>query len=148
MLCIVSSRKDGYATVVLCLLFISFLGRALAKSNPHTALTRKLLRGYENLPPPGGPTVVSLGIYINYFYAMSEQSMDYRLSFYMRQSWFDSRFVFNSTEHSNIKRLKLDDSSFPQIWIPDVFFRNEKGASFHKVTQNNRLFYINGDGNL
>src|SRR6218665_2149169 len=73
---------------------------------------------------------------------------DYRLSFYMRQTWFDSRFVFNSSEHSNIKRLKLDDSSFPQIWIPDVFFRNEKGASFHKVTQNNRLFYISEDGML
>lgn len=73
---------------------------------------------------------------------------DYRLSFYMRQSWFDSRFVFNSTEHSNIKRLKLDDSNFPLVWIPDVFFRNEKGASFHKVTQKNHLFYIKEDGYL
>ena len=29
-----------------------------------------------------------------------------------------------------------------QLWVPDVFFRNEKGAGYHFVTQSNVLCYI------
>ena len=34
-----------------------------------------------------------------------------------------------------------------KLWLPDLFFANEKKANFHKVTQDNKLvrIYKNGD---
>jgi len=119
-------------------------------SNTADVLWRKILRrsSYEKLPPPGGPTIVELGIYINYFYDISEQTMDYRLSFYLRQQWFDSRLRFSIAENGNKEKLILGVSATESMWIPSVFFANEKGASFHKVMRLNRLTYLHNDGRI
>lgn len=45
-----------------------------------------------------------------------------------------------------ITEIKLEEGKWNEIWIPDTFFRNEKGASFHKVTVPNRLLKLNATG--
>ena len=34
------------------------------------------------------------------------------------------------------------------IWIPDLFFENEKNAAFHQVVTDNRLLRVEADGNV
>ncbi|XP_013386521.1 glycine receptor subunit alpha-2-like [Lingula anatina] len=44
--------------------------------------------------------------------------------------------------------IKLEDGMWNKIWVPDVFFRNEKRADFHSVTVPQRLLRLYSDGRL
>jgi cation transporter family protein len=141
------------ATKFVCLvvMVIAITSTTPAVSNTTTTTTgalliRRLLRGYERIPPPGGPLVVELGVYINYIYAISEQTMDYSLSMYLRQQWNDSRLAFKLADNNNNTKLKVADHMLDRIWVPDVFFRNEKTALFHKITTPNRLMFVDNEG--
>ena len=69
---------------------------------------------------------------------------------YLRQKWVDPRlqfepFYINKTLY---KKIKLADGAWKKIWTPDVFFRNEKQASFHSVTTPNRLIFLHSNGTV
>jgi Neurotransmitter-gated ion-channel ligand binding domain len=66
---------------------------------------------------------------------------------YLRQSWRDKRLIFDATNRKS-KEIRLGEGSWNDIWVPDTFFRNEKRASFHEVTVNNRLLRLNSSGHL
>jgi len=72
---------------------------------------------------------------------------DYSVSMYVRQEWRDPRLVFMPI-HRKIVKVRLGEGSWDKIWIPDTFFRNEKRATFHEVTVNNRLLRLNATGFL
>ena len=72
---------------------------------------------------------------------------DYSGSMYLRQAWRDPRLVFPPI-HRKVLEVRLGEASLSQVWIPDTFFRNEKGASFHEVTVKNRLLRLTRDGHL
>uniref|UniRef100_A0A1I8F9P8 Neur_chan_LBD domain-containing protein n=1 Tax=Macrostomum lignano TaxID=282301 RepID=A0A1I8F9P8_9PLAT len=44
--------------------------------------------------------------------------------------------------------VKLEDRIWEKLWVPDVFFRNEKKADFHHVTIPNRFINLYPDGKL
>ncbi|PAA54458.1 hypothetical protein BOX15_Mlig021793g1 [Macrostomum lignano] len=111
----------------------------------------RLLQNYtrQNSPHGDKPTTVHLGIYINSFYSISEQTMDYSVNIYLRQQWYDPRLRFNKSEISDNKDcVKLEDKIWEKLWVPDVFFRNEKKADFHHVTIPNRFINLYPDGKL
>uniref|UniRef100_A0A1I8IW54 Neur_chan_LBD domain-containing protein n=1 Tax=Macrostomum lignano TaxID=282301 RepID=A0A1I8IW54_9PLAT len=95
-----------------------------------------------------GPTVILLGIYINGFNYISEQSMDYEINLYLREQWWDPRLAFNETQLCGVEFMKLPDRAWDKIWVPDVFFRNEKKAAFHEVTLPNRLMRLYPNGTV
>ncbi|ESO03777.1 hypothetical protein HELRODRAFT_80045, partial [Helobdella robusta] len=72
---------------------------------------------------------------------------DFSLSMYFRQAWRDPRLSYNHDEANNNK-IRLMDESWNYFWVPDTYFRNEKSASFHKVTVNNRLINVNSSGHV
>jgi hypothetical protein len=72
---------------------------------------------------------------------------DYQVSMYLRQAWRDPRLSFR-TLGSKIVEIRLGDKKWDEIWIPDTFLRNEKGASFHTVTVDNRMLKLSADGSL
>jgi len=72
---------------------------------------------------------------------------DYQVSMYLRQKWRDPRLSFENLGNK-IVEMRLGDKSWDQIWIPDTFLRNEKGASFHLVTVDNRMLRLSADGYL
>ena len=68
---------------------------------------------------------------------------------YLRQSWRDPRLKFEpQSQEKTATELRLGNKRWEDIWIPDVFFRNEKRASFHDVTVANRLLKLNSTGYL
>ncbi|XP_013383341.1 glycine receptor subunit alpha-1 [Lingula anatina] len=116
-----------------------------------TEFLDKVLVGYDRLQPPrkGQSTRVQLGVYVNSFYSIREQTMDYSVSIYLRQSWADPRLAFAPNASLGIgTMIKLDNTFYQRIWIPDVYFRNEKKASFHTVTIHNRLMYLYSNGTV
>uniref|UniRef100_A0A1I8HA54 Neur_chan_LBD domain-containing protein n=1 Tax=Macrostomum lignano TaxID=282301 RepID=A0A1I8HA54_9PLAT len=74
---------------------------------------------------------------------------DYSVNIYLRQQWYDPRLRFNKSEVSDNKDcVKLEDKIWEKLWVPDVFFRNEKKADFHHVTIPNRFINLYPDGKL
>jgi gamma-aminobutyric acid receptor subunit alpha len=65
---------------------------------------------------------------------------------YLRQQWSDPRLMFNVTENNNSSRLKMYDGAWKDIWVPDVYFRNEKRAITHDITSANRMLRVNNNG--
>ncbi|NWQ84039.1 GLRA4 protein, partial [Columbina picui] len=70
---------------------------------------------------------------------------DYRVNVFLRQQWNDPRLAYREYPDDS---LDLDPSMLDSIWKPDLFFANEKGASFHEVTTDNKLLRIFKNGNV
>ncbi len=71
---------------------------------------------------------------------------DYVLSIFMRQRWHDSRLAF--LHLSNETMVTLDARLSDSIWLPDLFFTNEKRAYFHEVTIPNRYMRLFQNGTI
>lgn len=48
----------------------------------------------------------------------------------------------------NLTRLELTPSMFEDIWMPDLFIRNEKFSKFHDVTVKNQMVHIYPNGTV
>lgn len=110
----------------------------------------RIITNYNREEPPlkDRPTEVSLGIHIISIFSISEQTMDYSMSMYFRQQWRDPRLVFPEIRKKK-SSIRLKDGDWNVIWIPDTYFRNEKGAAkFHDVTVNNRMLTVNCTGHV
>ena len=46
------------------------------------------------------------------------------------------------------RTVTLNYEHFNMLWVPDLFFTNEKTGQFHKVTVPNRLLQVSPDGEL
>jgi len=66
---------------------------------------------------------------------------------YLRQAWRDPRLAFNVLGNKTVA-VRLGDTSWDTIWIPDTFLRNEKGANFHEITVENRMLKLDSEGEL
>jgi hypothetical protein len=70
---------------------------------------------------------------------------EYSINFYLRQRWRDPRLEY-SDMGVNWTKMKVDSARWSDFWVPDTFFRNEKKATTHHVTVDNRLISINASG--
>ncbi|XP_050416972.1 glycine receptor subunit alpha-2 isoform X1 [Patella vulgata] len=148
---------NPFQILLQCSLFISIHHVSLGQDQdiPQNKSLRErtisgLLKGYDaNIPPnfeDDIPTNVTVQLYIVSFDSISEATMDYSLTVFLRQSWTDHRLQY--TKLPNIRSLELDARLMEQIWVPDLFFTNEKTAAFHHVTVPNRLMHIFPNGTL
>ena len=72
---------------------------------------------------------------------------DFQVNFYLRQTWVDPRLKFDPV--NGVDKIDASYGSMvSNVWMPDVFFRNEKSASFHKITQPNHMVTIKSDGTV
>ena len=46
------------------------------------------------------------------------------------------------------KFLEFDSQNIERIWVPDLFFPNEKKASFHEVMITNQMSRLYGDASI
>ncbi|XP_070533087.1 glycine receptor subunit alpha-2-like isoform X2 [Ptychodera flava] len=89
----------------------------------------------------GPPVEVACDIFINSFDSITETTMDYSVSIFMRQHWIDNRLRHNDTEPIFLHEIH-------RIWTPDAFFPNEKDGHLHTVTVENQMARIHSDGQL
>ena len=71
---------------------------------------------------------------------------DYSLTIFLRQTWRDSRLSF--AHLNNASSVTMDARMVKSIWVPDLFFPNEKKSHFHDITVPNRLVRIASDGTV
>ncbi|NXH15507.1 GLRA4 protein, partial [Bucco capensis] len=114
-----------------------FLDKLMGRTSGYDARIRPNFKG--------PPVNVTCNIFINSFGSVTETTMDYRVNIFLRQQWNDPRLAYHEYPDDS---LDLDPSMLDSIWKPDLFFANEKGASFHEVTTDNKLLRIFKNGNV
>ncbi|XP_078380475.1 glycine receptor subunit alpha-2-like isoform X1 [Oculina patagonica] len=78
----------------------------------------------------GEPVKVLVTLFITSLGGLDEREMQFESTFFMRQSWYDSRLQFG--KYYSKRNLTLGGEIMQQIWIPDTYINNEKSSSAPK----------------
>ena len=70
------------------------------------------------------------------------------MTIFLRQKWTDNRLKWTDSHLSNDSVITLDTRMANVLWVPDLFFPNEKRAHLHEVTVPNRLVRIHSNGTI
>ncbi|XP_056015552.1 glycine receptor subunit alpha-1-like isoform X2 [Ostrea edulis] len=140
-------KFDTVLIVLSLIVFASLISARNLTMNIKHDLVGELLRDYEPTQAPtehGVPVTDEVQLYILSIDSISDSSMDYDMSFYLRQRWYDPRLQFNAS--LGIDVLELDPKLMEKIWVPDIYIINEKTAKIHEVTVPNKMMYLYPNG--
>ncbi|XP_070534358.1 glycine receptor subunit alpha-4-like isoform X2 [Ptychodera flava] len=135
--------------ITMCVLLAHYPVRIGSKEDGHTEdlrLLKDLVNSYTSKIRPttsGKPTEVTCNININSFDSVSESSMDYEVTIFLRQAWNDPRLCHNAS-----KSIVFSGGDILElVWVPDLFFTNAKEIKLHQAPKDNLLLriYPNGD---
>ncbi|XP_067039892.1 glycine receptor subunit alpha-1-like isoform X3 [Acropora muricata] len=122
-------------------------------TNDAERLLAKILNQIQNksdsrLRPKIGrePIQVSTDMFILDLGYISEANMEFRASFFLRMYWQDERLSYNNTGYT--KRLALNAKMVQHMWIPDIYFVNEKSGIKHDLTKENEVVRLWPDGRV
>jgi len=105
---------------------------------------------YNKVLAPSYRVDVTVNIFVDTMSSISEASMDYDLTLFFRQFWNEPRLAWglenNLTRKDEI--YSIDCSYIEQIWIPDLFFVDEKESRRHEIFRKNALLEIRPNGDI
>ncbi|XP_074649711.1 glycine receptor subunit alpha-2-like isoform X2 [Tubulanus polymorphus] len=144
-------NKIVWVGAFLCILLVRKNSSKLQKNR--TEVLNRLLNNhvYDRRVRPGvnGPaTNVSINLLLSGFGEIDEIGMDYTVSLYLRQSWLDERLQHNFTDLENDPIISIPPQFIERIWLPDVFFPNEKQGRTHDITIPNKMLRIYSNGTV
>lgn len=61
--------------------------------------------------------------------------------------WHDSRLT-NFIKNELFDFIELDSNNMANFWVPDIYFPNEKRASFHNVMTKNRMIRLHKNDSI
>ncbi|XP_075984295.1 glycine receptor alpha 1 isoform X5 [Anticarsia gemmatalis] len=92
-----------------------------------------------------GPAVVSVNIFVRSISKIDDVTMEYSVQLTFREQWLDERLKFNNLG-GRLKYLTLTEAN--RVWMPDLFFSNEKEGHFHNIIMPNVYIRIFPNGNV
>nr|APG53536.1 glutamate-gated chloride channel [Cancer borealis] len=92
-----------------------------------------------------GPAVVHINIMIRNVQTISDVKMEYSIQITFREQWQDQRLTFDNMQ-GRIQYLTLTETEM--VWMPDLFFKNEKEGHFHNIILPNLYIRIYPDGGV
>ncbi|CAH1244470.1 GLRA3 [Branchiostoma lanceolatum] len=143
---LVRNTRDDTGKAVDAINEISKLSNRTTPVTP-TMVFLNILDNYDQRLRPnfkGPPVQVYCSAYINSISSISEESMDYTVMLFLRQRWNDPRFVYNDYNDS----ITLYEKVLDKIWVPDIYFVNEKGAPFESTSGHSTLLRIHPNGDV
>ncbi|XP_033179248.1 glutamate-gated chloride channel isoform X5 [Bombus vosnesenskii] len=90
-----------------------------------------------------GPAVVRVNIFVRSISKIDDVTMEYSVQLTFREQWLDERLRFSDFK-GRLKYLTLTDAS--RVWMPDLFFSNEKEGHFHNIIMPNVYIRIFPNG--
>ncbi|XP_058802219.1 glutamate-gated chloride channel isoform X1 [Phymastichus coffea] len=90
-----------------------------------------------------GPAIVRVNLFVRSIATISDIKMEYSVQLTFREQWIDERLKFNDVG-GKLRYLTLTDAG--KIWMPDLFFANEKEGHFHNIIMPNVYIRIFPDG--
>ncbi|XP_077862438.1 glycine receptor subunit alphaZ1-like [Saccoglossus kowalevskii] len=119
-----------------------------AKEPEITNLSNVLGADYDKQFRPnfhGAAVVVTTSVHINSFHATAGTEMDYTVTLFLRTRWNDPRLRYHDAANHI---LTFHSDGVREVWIPPLFFPDEKSGHFHKLTTENILLRIYPDGTV
>lgn len=107
-----------------------------------------VLNNVGKAPPnsvTGEALIVDAELNIDSFDSINEANMDFTVGILLYLEWKDPRFV-SWIKQGESNRVSFDYKSMERLWVPDIYFPNEKEASLHKVFVPNKLLTVNSAG--
>ncbi|XP_044017388.1 glutamate-gated chloride channel isoform X6 [Aphidius gifuensis] len=92
-----------------------------------------------------GPAIVRINLFVRSIATISDIKMEYSVQLTFREQWLDERLKFNDYG-GRLKYLTLTEST--RVWMPDLFFSNEKEGHFHNIIMPNVYIRIFPNGNV
>ncbi|XP_017788033.1 PREDICTED: glutamate-gated chloride channel isoform X3 [Habropoda laboriosa] len=92
-----------------------------------------------------GPAIVRVNLFVRSIATISDIKMEYSVQLTFREQWLDERLRFDDIK-GRLKYLTLTDAS--RVWMPDLFFSNEKEGHFHNIIMPNVYIRIFPDGSV
>ncbi|KAL7039175.1 hypothetical protein ACKWTF_009826 [Chironomus riparius] len=81
-----------------------------------------------------GPAVVYVNIFVRSISKIDDVVMEYSVQLTFREQWLDERLKFDDIG-GRLKYLTLTEAN--RVWMPDLFFSNEKEGHFHNIIMPN-----------
>ncbi|EGK97584.1 glutamate-gated chloride channel isoform X8 [Anopheles maculipalpis] len=81
-----------------------------------------------------GPAVVRVNIFVRSISKIDDVTMEYSVQLTFREQWLDERLKFDDIG-GRLKYLTLTEAN--RVWMPDLFFSNEKEGHFHNIIMPN-----------
>ncbi|XP_070543005.1 glycine receptor subunit alpha-1-like isoform X2 [Ptychodera flava] len=106
-----------------------------------------ILTGYDRRIRPefdGDAVTVNVDLFISRIDNIAEVTMDFDCTMFLRQQWNDPRLRYNQS----ITHIPPSGYLLNRIWLPDLFFFNEKRSYFHDITTDNVLVRFSGNGDV
>ncbi|XP_037867801.1 glutamate-gated chloride channel-like isoform X3 [Bombyx mori] len=92
-----------------------------------------------------GPAVVNINLFVRSITTISDIKMEYSVQLTFREQWLDERLKFNNLG-GRLKYLTLTEAN--RVWMPDLFFSNEKEGHFHNIIMPNVYIRIFPNGTV
>ncbi|XP_034942929.1 glutamate-gated chloride channel isoform X3 [Chelonus insularis] len=92
-----------------------------------------------------GATNVKVNIFLRSISKIDDYKMEYSVQLTFREQWLDERLRFNDFG-GKLKYLTLTEAS--RVWMPDLFFSNEKEGHFHNIIMPNVYIRIFPHGSV
>ncbi|KAK7096742.1 hypothetical protein V1264_003809 [Littorina saxatilis] len=109
-----------------------------------------LLLDYNHQIPPmferGNVCDVTVSVFINSVNSITEADMEFTTDLIVEQRWTDERLDFREKVSSPF--LELDSRLTDRIWIPDLYFVNEKQSAFREVSTPNKMLHLYRNGSV
>ncbi|KAG4077736.1 hypothetical protein HA402_011165 [Bradysia odoriphaga] len=151
--------RKGTSHFILQLILVSLCSVAFANDSTmnirekEKAILDQLLsdeRYDASIRPPGangtdGPVVVRVTIYVRSPPYVDDLKQEYSVQLILRQIWSDERLQFDDIG-GKLKYLHL--TAARRIWMPDLFFSNEKQSHFHNMLTSNVYIRIFPNGQI
>ncbi|XP_071519348.1 glutamate-gated chloride channel-like isoform X5 [Panulirus ornatus] len=91
------------------------------------------------------PTIVYVNLMLRSISKIDDYNMEYSVQLTFREEWEDERLVFDD-HGGRIKYLTLTETN--KVWMPDLFFKNEKLGHFHDIILPNVYLRIYPNGGV
>ncbi|XP_064609322.1 glycine receptor subunit alpha-3-like [Liolophura sinensis] len=142
----------GAATVLILLAIVRCRGSNDTGELPSRRfLVKHILADYDPNVAPGDlemkPTEVGVQMYLRHLDSFNEVTMDFDVTLFLRLIWLDPRLNYGNYSHIP-EPLELNVNVMDSLWVPDLFFANEKTAMVHDVTVPNRLMHVYRNGTV
>ncbi|KAL8621058.1 hypothetical protein ACOMHN_040583 [Nucella lapillus] len=97
-------------------------------------------------------TKVEVKLYVDSIDSVNEANMDFTVSLLLHLRWRDLRLLGHNLkktfEMEQKTFLEFDSQNIKRIWVPDLFFPNEKKASFHEIMITNKMSRLYPDASI
>ncbi|CAG0893264.1 unnamed protein product [Darwinula stevensoni] len=91
------------------------------------------------------PAVITINFFLRGITEIDDIAMDYTVQLTFREQWKDERLKFDNMG-GKVKYLVLVDPK--KMWMPDLFFQNEREANLHNILLPNVFVRITPDGQV